>query len=212
MASSVPRLWPGSTVVCIGSGPSLTQADVDACREKARVIVVNDAYKLALWADLLYACDSKWWKWAHTDKKRHPHFADFHGLKFALEPQQMRWPQVQTLRNMGPYGLELNPVGVRTGSNSGYQAINLAVHFGAKRILLLGYDMKLSGSRAHFFGPTGAHPDNSKPPFQACLKAFQTLVAPLAKAGVDVINCTPGSALKAFPMASLRDVLIERAA
>jgi len=44
---SVPRLWPGETFVCLASGPSLTQADVDYCRGKARVIAIKDVLHLA---------------------------------------------------------------------------------------------------------------------------------------------------------------------
>lgn len=190
---SVPRLSPNSTIVCIGTGPSLTQADVDACRGKARVMAVNDAYRSAPWADVLYACDAKWWRW----HKGAPGFA---GLKYALEPQSFRWPGVTVLRNTGGSGLELQPNGLRTGHNSGYQAINLAVHFGATRIVLLGYDLRGD----HYFG---AHPDQTRPPFSVCLKAFATLVGPLADAGVVVVNATRRTALTAFPFASLEDEL-----
>lgn len=209
--SVVEKLWPGETLVCVGTGPSITQDDVDYCRGKARVIAINDAYKLALWADVLYACDSKWWGWAHHNKEgKHPHFkecaAHQTGLKFGLKP----YPGVRLLRGNQPgveRGLELNPGALRTGYTSGYQAINLAVHLGAARILLLGYDMRVVKARDHFFG---AHPDRTKPPFNASLKAFDTLVAPLTAIGVEVINCTPESAVRCFPMAALRDTLIDQ--
>jgi hypothetical protein len=195
---TVPRLWPESTIVCVGSGPSLTQADVDSCRGKTRVIVVNDAYRLALWADCLYACDAKFWRW-------HKGVPGFAGLKFALAPQSCRWPNVQVLQNTGQIGLELTPTGLRTGHNSGYQAINLAVHFGARRIVLLGYDMKGD----HFFG---SHPDQTRPPFSVCLKKFETLLAPLAAAGVTVVNATRRTVLSTFPCMPLESALAERAA
>lgn len=192
---TVPKLWPQSTIVCLGSGPSLTQEDVNYCRDKARVIAVNDTYKLALWADVLYACDAKWWAWAHNPKL-HPRFPEFQGLKYALTPNSARFPGVQVLKKTGIDGFEPNPTGLRTGRNSGFQAINLAVHLGASRIVLLGYDM---GGK-HFFGN---HPDGSAPPFADCIKRFATLVAPLAELGVEVINCTRKTALTAFPQRSL---------
>ena len=43
----VPRLWPGETVAILGGGPSLTPADVDFCRDKARVIAIKEAHRLA---------------------------------------------------------------------------------------------------------------------------------------------------------------------
>jgi len=191
--ASVPRLWPGETVVCVGTGPSLTQADVDACRGRARVIVINDAYTIAPWADVLYAADEKWWTW----KKGAPTFA---GLKYTIDPQRRAWPGLAVLRNSGQHGLESNPSGLRTGFNSGFQAIGLAVHLGASRIVLLGYDMMGD----HFFG---SHPDKTRPPFAPCLKAFETLPGPLAAAGVEVINATRHTALKTFPCVPLDTIL-----
>ena len=49
MMPEVSRLWPGSTVVCIGSGPSLTPEDVAYVRGKARVIAINRSVDLAPW-------------------------------------------------------------------------------------------------------------------------------------------------------------------
>jgi hypothetical protein len=106
----------------------------------------------------------------------------------------------------------LDPSAVRTGFNSGYQAINLAVHLGASRIVLLGYDMRVDQkrrSRDHFFGQ---HPDHTVPPVAACLTAFKTLVKPLAEVGVEIVNCTSGSALVSFPMRPLAEVFAERMA
>lgn len=191
--ASVPRLWPGETVVCVGTGPSLTPADVEACRGRARVIVVNNAYQIAPWADVLYAADEKWWAW-------HQGAPPFEGLKYTIDPQRRAWPGLTVLRNAGPLGLESNPTGLRTGYNSGYQAINLAVHFGASRIVLLGYDMMGD----HFFG---SHPDKTRPPFAPCLRAFATLPAPLTAAGVEVLNATRRTALTAFPCVALETIL-----
>jgi hypothetical protein len=190
---TVPKLFSGETFACVGTGPSVTQEDVNYLMGRARVIVVNHAYKLAPWADVLYAADSKWWRWEAGAPT-------FKGLKFTIEPQPEAWPDLRVLRNTGRNGLELNPNGLRTGLTSGYQAIGLAVHFGAKRIILLGYDMHGD----HFFG---SYQDKSKPPFFGALASFQTIVEPLKDAGVEVINCTPDSALKAFPCAPLRSVL-----
>lgn len=192
-----PRLWPDATVVCLGTGPSLTQDDVAFCQGRARVIAVNDAYRLAPWADCLYAADDKWWRW-------HNGVPGFAGLKYSIEPRYAAKVKAGAvlLKNHGREGLSADPSGLCIGStgNSGYQAINLAVHFGARRILLLGYDMR----GKHFFGN---HPDGSGPNFETVVPAFKSLVVPLASLGVTVLNCTPKSALTCFPRAVLRDVL-----
>lgn len=202
----VPRAWHGETVVCLASGPSLTQADVDFCRGKARVIAVNDTHRLAPWADVLYAADAKWWR-------RFGGVPEFKGLKYSILPNNgvghwmddCEFQDIRILRNTGGGGYDPDATALRTGCNSGYQAIHLAMHFGAKRIVLLGYDMHGD----HFFG---SHPDKSRPPFALCLSKFPTLVEPLKTAGVEIVNCTPGSHIDCFPMGTLSEVFAEVAA
>ncbi len=199
----VPKLWPGSTIVCIGTGPSLTKADVDFCRDKARVICVNNAYQLAPWADVLYCCDVKFWGWI----KGAP---DFKGLKYRLQGHANLFPDVKVLKNHGRIGLSLDPTGVMAGYNSGYQAVNLAVHLGAAKIVLLGYDMgQQPKGPSHFFGE---HRDKTRPPYAACIQAFKTLPEPLRKAGIDIVNCSRQTALGWFRKEPLEAVLVEQAA
>jgi hypothetical protein len=89
---------------------------------------------------------------------------------------------------------------VALGLNGAYQSINVAVHLGASRVLLLGVDMQ----GGHFFG---RHPNNSGPPFSMCLQRFETLVEPLKTAGVEVLNCSRKTALKAFPRVELEQAI-----
>lgn len=199
---SVPKLWPGETVVILATGPSLTQEDVDYVRGKARVIAINDAYKLAPWADCLYGTDARWWHWHHG-------VPSFTGPKWSLEHSQWgnfraRYPDVQRLMNTGPDGLEHKPTGLKNGRNSGYAAVNLACHYGATRIILLGYDLQTVKGKSHFFGH---HPNKSVSPYSSFRQRFQSLVKPLKKIGVEVINCSAHTALTAFPCAPLRETL-----
>ncbi len=202
--ATVPKLWPGGMVVCMASGPSLTQDDADYCRGKADgVIVVNTTYKRAPWADALIASDVRWWQW-------HKGAHDFAGLKYATS-KHVKWSGVQILRNTGPKGLELDPTGLRHGLNSGYRAINLAVHFGAARILLLGYDMRRGVDAKRLEHWHGDHPVPSRSQYPTFIKYFHSIVEPLKAQGVEVLNCTPGSALECFPLVDLRTALPARA-
>lgn len=196
---AVPLLCPGGTVVCIGGGPSLTPDDVEYCRGRAdAVIAINDAYRLAPWAQVLYAADEQWWSW-------HKGVSSFSGLKYSLQRHAAEWG-VQILEQTGDQGLEPEPTGLRTGLNSGYQAINLAVHLGAKRILLLGYDMSVGeDGRTHWFGN---HPGQKKPSnYPNFAQAFPSMRHALAQLGVEVINCSRRSALDCFPRQPLREAL-----
>lgn len=202
----VRRIFPGETMVILGGGPSLTVEDVNYVRGKAPVIAIKEAAVCAIpgktapapWAEVLYACDAKFWDW-------HKGAPLFTGLKYALEPQPGMWPDVHVLRNTGREGLELDPTGLRTGQNSGMQAVNLAFHLGAARIILLGFDMwRNEAGEQNWFGN---HPLHQHSPYAIFLHYFGTIVEPLKEAGIEVINCSRQTQLTAFPRASLMEVL-----
>jgi hypothetical protein len=201
----VPRLWPGSTIVCIASGPSLTVADVEYVRGKARVIVVNTTYTLAKWADVLYACDEAWWNaWRGAP--------DFPGMKFALQARAAKWPGVVVLRDTGQRGLEADSSGLKNGKNSGYQAINLAVHLGAERIILLGYDMRPRRDGVEHWHDPHPHAVKSTPEkrdkrYENFQRNFEYLAGTLRTAGVSVVNCSRSTALRGFLRAPLQAAL-----
>lgn len=185
--------------------------DVNLCRDRCdAVIVVNDAYRLAPWADALVAADASWW---HA----HDGVNGFTGEKWSVSHNswrryQGRWPDVQLLKNTGERGIETDPSGLRTGRNSGYLALNMAVHYGASRIVLVGYDMgHRKGQPQHFFGPhPGAMSQTS--PYPMFCEMYESAVAPLKQLGVEVINCSRSTALTCFPRRPLADVPNEAAA
>jgi hypothetical protein len=184
------------TVVCIATGPSLTKSDADFCRGKAFVLAIKDAIRVAPWADALYGCDAKWWE-VNGDT------LNFSGAKYTLDPKAHRWATL--LGRSGDDGLEtIQKDSLRTGLNSGYQAINLAVHLGATRIVLLGYDMQPGPRGNHFFGE---HPWRRHLPYAMVLPKFDTLIKPLRDLGIEVVNATRRTALKAFPCVSLEEAL-----
>lgn len=197
--ATVPKLWPGGTILCAASGPSLTREDLEACRGLVdATVVVNDVYQVAPWADVLYAADERWWHW-------HRGAPLFTGRKYSLSQFARRYKGVEVLQNTGRERLELKPTGLRSGRNSGYQAIGLAVHLGAKRILLLGYDLSLGPQgEKHYFGD---HPAPASSPFEKWRPIYATLVEPLAAAGVEVVNCTRRTRLECFPRSPLETEL-----
>lgn len=107
------------------------------------------------------------------------------------------------LRNAGNAGLSTQPDALCTGSNGGYQALGLAIAAGARRVALLGYDMRMTAGRANWHTDHKSFTDAS---WYTTVypKAFKTLVLP---EGVKVLNCTPGSALDCFPRHTLESVL-----
>lgn len=213
---TAPELWPNSAFVVIGGGPSLTPGQIEACRNrtwrgsKVRLIAVNNQYKLAPDADVLYFCDDKWWGW-HGKK-----LADWKGLIVRLDGGHgdFKDPRIKVMRNYNTTGLSELRDGLHTGRNSGFQAMNLAVHLGAKLIVLLGLDMRaplVNGMpKSHW---DGDHPGGTAPNvYDQMLPNFPSLIEPLRKRGIEVVNATPGSALRCFPMKPIEEALADTAA
>lgn len=205
---TAPELWPGETAVILGGGPSLTEAQVRHARASgARIIAINDAWRLAWGADVLYFCDDKWWEWHH--KK----LAGWPGIIVRLHAPKHDFgdPRIKVLRRIGKEGMAPPEVrdGICHGQDSGYQAINLAVLLGARRIVLLGIDMHaplVNGRpKLHWFGD---HPGGTAPGvFASMLVNYPRLADELKKRGIEVVNCAPGSKLTVFPMMKLEDAL-----
>lgn len=202
MRWSVPQLFPQETLFLVAGGPSLMRQDLSVLKGR-RVIAINNSYRLLPSADVLWFTDHQWWRWHHQSHE----FCKFRGLKVTIAQQLADDPTIKVL-HLGPEkGLSLNPEVICHGSNSGYAALNLAVLLGASRVVLLGYDMQVDGrGRKHWHQDhrTEAPADIYETKF---LPNFPFLVKPLAELGVEVVNATPGSALKVFPMMPLDEVL-----
>src|SRR5690606_22951346 len=169
------------SVVCIASGPSLTADDCEkarAWRSQGRgraVVVTNTTFQLCPWADALYAMDRAWW-----NKYRAQVAAGFRG-ECLTSAQNV--PGAKT-------------VIFRQGGNSGAGAMSLAEHFGARRIILLGYDCQYTGGKAHWHGnhPKGLGNAASLPKWQA---QFAEMAGHLAHC--HIINCSRHTALPFWP-------------
>ena len=213
---TVPRDWPGETVAILASGPSMAREQAEACRGKCRVIAVNNQGidtdcevngvktrqpAFAPWADVLFAADLKWWR----------HYAD-RSLKFAglkvMVGHRRNYPEIfslelsQTVKVFDP-----RPSHIVSGGNSGYMAMHLAAHFGVKRMLLCGFDMREGPrNRRHWFGN---HPGllNSKARFSGWIHAMDRLAKVFKERHIEVVNCSTNTALRCFKRTSIEDAL-----
>lgn len=196
--------------ICIGSGPSLTLEDVEYCQGRAHVLVINDNFRMAPWADILYACDKDWWDY-YVDAV----WDRFKGELWTQIPKPADLDKGQSYAESaaGIYhlnyvecrpkpGLSVDPKTVHGGGNGGYQGINLALHqinagIGARRIGLLGYDFHGS----HWFGE---HPQGLRNthPKSEWLKKMDTIRP--QEYDLEIANLSPGSAIQTFPKHQLR--------
>ena len=193
---AIPNNWQGETVVCIGGGPSLTADDLDYIRGKAKIISINDAYRVAPWSDLQYACDLKWWDW-HRES-----IEDMPDDRWTTDKTAAQKYKLNYIPGTHADGLSDDSKLIHYGKNSGYQAINIAYLKGAARVLLLGYDMRFAeDGRSHWFGD---HPDKIRSQYKGWFPCFDTIAK---ENKIEVINCTLTSALSSFPIKDIRRVL-----
>lgn len=190
----------------VASGPSLTVEQCELARQArrdglAKIIVVNNNWSRVPDADVLYAADGDWIKAYHNDVRRGFTGECWTQDHTAAEKYGWRWVE-------GEYGDGLGPIDgkIHFGANSGFQAIGLARKFGARRILLIGFDMQRGPrDRLHW------HPDhpgtlaNGDP--KGWIQHFNTMAPQLAAEGIECINCSAQTALTCFPRADLHEAL-----
>lgn len=204
--------WRGEACAIIASGMSAKAAGVDKLRGRLPVIAIKENVDLAPWADVVYGCDTPWWK----HRRGLPEYC---GLKIGFYPQIAQlFPDVKTIKikekskhpkksYVDEFLLD-EPGLIGSGRNSGFQAFNLAVQFGAKRILLVGYDMTTRPG-VHWYGRNswvGANnPDDNW--FRTCVGFMTAAGSVCQKIGVEVVNASPYSEIRCFPKMSIDDTL-----
>lgn len=182
--------WAGETVFVIGSGPSLTKQDAQLT-EGRKVIAVNCAIRLAPHAGALYAGDHKWWAHYGAD------WIDFGGYRLSFNAQACE-----------EFGCIPVPHFIGQVKSSGYQAIWCAKLMGAKRIVLLGFDMKAHRGMNHWHGEhSGGTLTNPNWRLYAAWKAgIDALHAEFDRDGVVLVNATRQTALS-LPRVPLEEVI-----
>lgn len=202
--------WLKRVVVIIGAGPSLTAEDCETVRSSDAVTVALNSVSRTFvpWCDHLHACDVRWWEW-HPEMVRHP------ATKTIVWPVRMNRDKYDVLeergliilRETGTEGYDPVLGNVRTGRNSGYQAIHLALQLGASKIVLLGMDMGVKDIN----GPVrchGHHPgQNTRPNYEGFAKHFADLKQTADEMSREVVNASRWSTIECFPKVRLEDAL-----
>lgn len=189
--------WKDCTIVLVASGPSAIHANLELVRDRYRVVTVNNSWKLAPWADVLYGCDGTWWR-------SNEGVPDFKGLKMTIDRRTCEdypnWQihKVECDRSSDKLAFgRVNHIG--WGGNSGFGALNLSVQFGAKRIILVGFDMNLeNGSHWHgdHTGPLGNPREGNIARWR---RVFDEAFYQLKSIGVEAINTSLTSSLRNYP-------------
>lgn len=196
----VPRVWAGETVYIIGGGPSLKDFNWNRLNDK-KTIAINKALLSYPNADALYWTDGRFYNWHKKD------IDSFKGLKYTIAPRRELTEDIHLLKRGVKYGLETSPNALAHGMNSGYAAINLALHLGSKKIVLLGYDMGNSGTVSHFHDgyPINATADTIYN--KHFLPGFDILKEHIKGKGIQIFNACPTSKLNVFKKITIEESL-----
>ncbi len=207
------------TGVLIATGPSLSESQLNIVRSRhmagdVHVFTINNTYQVYPETDVHLSCDGPWWRWYSNDEflmnlpaekwTWYPEFAEEFGINYIFGEEKKR-------------GLSLDPRIVHINHGSGPMIMNLAILYGCTKLVLIGHDMKFAkdydpknqkpGSiPRHYFGE---YP--KKLQHWPSVKVRQGVLDGLIEAysdirddiearqiSVDIVNCTPESALTMF--------------
>lgn len=193
------RSLEGQIVVIVGGGPS--HADIDLDRLSGhRFFAINSACRkvrpIATKDDVLYFNDNSW------NENRPELVEDWPGMVVSSN-RNVKARLKDAVRRVDvcalTYTMKVPPDYAH--ASSGHSAACLAAVMGARRILLIGFEGKAVNGRTH------GHNDYSQHDLRAYAERFVPGWGGLAPAfkrmDVEVLNCTPNSAVTAFRFADL---------
>jgi len=196
----VPPLWPNGECFILGGGPSLQDVNLEPLHDR-RIIAVNNAYKLGNWIDVVFFGDCRWLSQYGKG------LLDFAGLKVTTCEKHIGKPGIKVVkRKNSPHGLSRDRGTLLWNLSSGACAINLAVHLGVKRIVLLGFDMQKDGDRHNWHDDYESRHSKFNP-YERFMRPFPCIAKDLKRLNIECINASQGSALKEFPIVKLEDIL-----
>lgn len=191
-------LLADATVFCLAGGASLQHFDFERLAGRRCIAINQSAY--AAPRDILYFTDNSWFD------DNEALIRDWPGL--VVTTSRAAKAALPALRRVdyvpSPHFLVGQPQ-IRRGRSSGQTAISLAIAMRARRVVLLGYDMRLVDGRSHWHEAYSArdpnvYRDEFLPPFTGWHITARAV-------GCEVVNATPGSALTEFPMVDIEDEL-----
>ncbi len=165
------------TVVCIGTGPSLSSRQIDKAREKGfHLYGCNHVYQIVPDLEVLYCVNTDFWahywteeyewqEYDHTGREvltRYNTLKDHACKKWTTNLAAAHQYKVNYIPERMGIGLSTDYV-IHHGHGSGFSLLSLAVKLGATRIILLGYDLSyasdydgtakhIGSSQRHYFG------------------------------------------------------------
>lgn len=206
----VSRRFEGRTVCLIATGPSLRLEQIASARSQGFVLFgCNNVWEIVPDLAVLYACNTTWWAYYWSDR-----LLEYPAEKWTTSQEAAKKYRLNWIAERDRFGLSSDPTRIHHGHGSGYSLLNLAYLMGAQRIVLLGYDMRYAADYSGEEKQVGSGPRHYFGEYPSALLHWPKVsVANGVHAGlikyyervaeqntVEIVNCTPGSALTCFPM------------
>ncbi len=228
MSWKVPKIWDGGDVWIIGGGPSLAHqfgipldiinkviqgklpvsvySDYMEFLHDKHVIGINSAFMIGDWIDMLFFGDVDFYLQFKEE------IYEFPGMIISSTPKIARNPFIKYLPQNKEYrfGISPNNKSVSWNNNSGFAAISLAANAGARRIFLLGFDMKYDKQKNKHWHGLYAKSGRGKPKPKKFIKHMEgcvNIIEDAKQRGIEIINVCPDSAIVEFKKMSLSEVL-----
>lgn len=233
----VPPIWEGGDVWILGGGPSVpvqfgvpdkviqdvisgtlppsAYSPYMASIHNKHVIAINVAYLIGDWIDVVFFGDNGFLQRNKTK------IANWPGIKVSCFPATEKTPWIKYLMRDPDrtYGISKNPGRVSWNGNSGSAAISMAANAGAKRIILVGFDMCRDAiGKQHWHNIYGTAKPPVPPPrrrgyvitapsFRKHLHGFPFIAEDAKERGIEILNACPGSAITQFPKLTVKEIL-----
>lgn len=184
----IPREWDGERCFILCSGESIGPQTEMIRQLKGRFIAVKHGLLTRPDAEVLFISGERSPQIAH---ELMPQFRGKYAIVRGRHHPELPASLLRVTRSKA-HGTLTDLRDHVTGLDSGTSAINVAYHFGATEIVMLGYDMR----GGHFC----AHPLQNPPKshFIRHMEHLPSLNEDAKRKGIRIVNCSPGSAVTAF--------------
>jgi len=192
--------WLGQQCFIMGGGASVLSQDLTLLHGQ-KVIGINSAYETYPQCDFIIFADTRW---LDNQKAKHrERLLAFKGRIVSASTGAKGPPLLLNMHRKLQPGLAEDKGTVSVKNTTFTAAINLAVHLGVSRIVLLGLDGKATNGKTHHHTP---HPWKVIPGCwekqrQDLAKAAEDLVVK----NIECVNASPGSVVDIWPIVELKD-------
>lgn len=235
----IPRIWEGGECWILGGGPSLPrefgvpESLIEMVMKKKEppavyspylspihrqhIIGVNVAFQLGTWIDFIFFGDGRGFLLPFRRQ-----LASHPAIKVCCDPTvNDSWIKIVNRDLDKPHGISTEQCRVSWNHNSGAAAINFAYYLGCKRVILVGFDMKLNdkynqhwhdlyGRQNRIWNRKDNKMKNVVGSFDSYLRKFPIIAEDARHLGLEIINASPDSKIKEFPKVSVKQLLQER--